>query len=160
MRTTFIALSLVAVSCFGTWPNAAPDADAIVLDVEFSGGCAQLGPNCAQLIVFGDGTVVARRILPGGTERVDSGSIDTALVNALHQVVADTDLAALHRRLPEGECRGCYDGIDTTLRFSPASSPAFASVDVELESSEPVFQAAFAVLEAAQLVVEIPVVAR
>ncbi len=152
-------LALVAAACGTDTAPGAPGPDAVVLEVEFSGGCAQLGPNCSRLIVYGDGKVEALRVVPGGAELVDTGAIDAGLVIDLHRQIDGTDLAALHDGLGQGECRGCYDGIDTTLRFAE-TPPAFDSVDVDLDGSEPLFAAAFAVIEAAQRAVDIPVVAR
>lgn len=161
MRTLIVLVTAIAMisACGSETAPGAPDPDAVVLEIEFSGGCAQMGPNCSRLVVHGDGTVEAHRIAPGGTELVDSGAIDAGLVIDLYRAVTATDLDALHSKLGPGECRGCYDGIDTTLVFA-GSEPVFASVDVELDSSEPLIAAAFAVMEAAQAVVEIPVVAR
>lgn len=165
MRSIVLIALLVVTSCGGaSVPD--PNPNATVLFVESSGGCAQLGPNCARIVVRGDGTVEAYRITAQGSELVDSGSIDRGLVNGLHREVSSTDLPALHQRLPEGECRGCVDGVDTSMSFpSTAGVQAvmplvFSSVDVELDRSEPLFAAAWAVYEAAQAAVDVPVVAR
>lgn len=158
-----VVLMLQLVSC-GAEPVPDPVPDESVLTVETSGGCAQIGPNCFTISIMGDGTVEAYRIGPDQPALVDTGSIGREMVVALHRLASSTDLNALYQRLPEGECRGCYDGIDTAMWFSAyptAEMPmVFSSVDVELDASEPLFEAAWAVYEEALAVVEIPTVSR
>jgi len=157
-----IGLALLLAACAtADEPVAGPEPAEIVAIFDSTGGCAMAGPNCTRLIVMGDGTVEVQRLLPGGEDLVDTASIDSELVAQLHSIVAVTDLEALLGRLPEGHCQGCFDGIDTTMTLNGADGPVvFNSVDVELDVSEPVFGAAWAVHEAARAVVEVPFVAR
>ena len=165
MRAATLIVLVVLAGC-ADQAVAEPDGNEVVLRASTEGGCAQLGPNCVQIDVFGDATVSAFRILPDGSEQVDTGVIDRELVVALHREVSQADLQALYDRLPPGECRGCYDGIDTTMSFPFTVGVAavmpmeFSSVEVELDPSEPLFAAAWAVYEAAQAVIEVPVMAR
>jgi hypothetical protein len=155
-----IMVTVILAAC-GATSVPDPGADQIVIVIESSGGCAQLGPNCARTIVYGDGTVETHRIGPAGPELVDTGAIAVDLVVALHRTVVMTDLAALRTRLPEGQCLGCVDGIDTSMTFfAGEKQEVFSSVDVELDPIEPVFEAAWAVADAARAATEIPIVAR
>ena len=158
-----IAIALVATACGsdGAGAGPGPEPDVVVIAVESTGGCAMMGPNCSKLLVFGDGTVEAYRFVGDGDELVDTGSIDPQVVADLARLVSSTDLEAIRARLGPGECRGCYDGIDTTMTFYDDDGPAtFASVDVELDAAEPLFAAAWAVADAAHGSIEIPLVAR
>ena len=156
-----IVVTVVLAAC-GATSVPDPGGDQIVIVIESSGGCAQLGPNCARTIVCGDGTVDSQRIGPAGPELVDTGAIAVDLVVDLHRTVVMTDLAALRTRLPEGQCLGCVDGIDTSMTFfaGEKKEEVFSSVDVELDPIEPVFEAAWAVADAARAATEIPIVAR
>jgi len=155
-----IMVTVVLAAC-GATSIPDPGADQIVIVIESSGGCAQLGPNCTRTIVYGDGTVETHRIGPAGPELVDTGAISVDFVVDLHRTVATADLAALRARLPEGECRGCVDGIDTTMTFFASNKEeVFSSVEVELDPTEPVFDVAWAVADAARATTEIPIVAR
>ncbi len=156
------AIAVMLAGCASAYSE--PVADATVLIAESSGGCAQLGPNCVSIVVHGDGEVTAFRITATGSELVDTAVIDRELVIALDRELAATDQDELLASLPPGECRGCFDGIDTTMSFPiyplPVVTPTFSSVDVKLDRSEPVFAAAWAVYEAAQAVIEVPVISR
>ena len=163
MRSTLLtAIALILAGCAPA--DSEPVADATVLIVESSGGCAQLGPNCVSIVVKGDGAVAAFRITASGSELVDTAVIDRELVAALARELATTDQNELLASLPPGECRGCVDGIDTTMTFPsyalPVETPTFSSVDVRLDRSAPVFAAAWAVYEAAQAAIDVPVIAR
>ena len=158
-----ILLAAIALMLAGCAPAySEPGADATVLIAASSGGCAQLGPNCVRIVVHGDGEVTAFRITATGSELVDTAVIDRDLVIALDRELAATDQDELLASLPPGECRGCFDGIDTTMSFPidplPVVTPTFSSVEVQLDRSEPVFAAAWAVYEAAQAVIEVPVI--
>jgi hypothetical protein len=154
-------LALTLTACASADGAGGPAPDEVVLVVESTGGCAQMGPNCIRLVVFGDGTVEAHRLISEETQLVGLGSIDRELVVAVHEAVLATDFTTLRQRLPAGECRGCYDGIDTTMTFRPNLDPqVFASVDVELDPSEPLFAAAWAVADAANAAIEVPIVTR
>lgn len=167
MRSTplLIVLLLVLASCAG---GAATELepDAVVFRAESNGGCAQLGPNCVRVDVYGDGSVKAYRLGVDQQTPVDTGTIDRNLVIALHSEVSSADLTALHRRLPPGECRGCVDGIDTSMSFpfsvgdKTVMPLLFSSVEVELDPSEPLFDIAWSVYRAAEAAVDVPVVAR
>lgn len=155
-----IVVTVVLGACGGiSIPD--PGADQIVIVIESSGGCAQLGPNCDRIVVYGDGTVEAHRIGPAGPELVDTGAIAVDLVVDLNRIMATTDLAALRVRLPEGQCLGCVDGVDTMMTFLAGDKEeVFSSVEVNLDPTEPVFEAAWAVADAAHVATEIPIVAR
>ncbi len=136
-----------------------PEPAGVLLVAEFPGGCAMMGPNCERLVIYGDGTVEAHRLGSGDPRPVDVGSIDPALVAALHRVVVRTDLEAMRLRLPPGECQGCVDGIDTTVTFTvDGHDTTFSSIDTELVISEPVFAAMWSVIDAARDVTEIPLI--
>lgn len=162
MTTLFVCALLVA-SC-GAETSAALDPDAVYFTAESSGGCAQMGPNCARLDVYGDGTVLAYRIGVDAAEPVATGTIDAALVADLHRETLNTDQAALIDSLPPGECRGCYDGIDTTMTFpippTIEAPPTFSSVEVELLRTEPLLDLGWQVYEAAGAAIEIPLATR
>lgn len=164
MRITILVICGVLLAACGADTNAGLEPDTVYFSAESSGGCAQMGPNCARLDVFGDGTVLAYRIGDDAAEPVATGSIDATLVADLYEEMIETDQAALIESLPPGECRGCYDGIDTTMWFftttTTGDDPAFSSVDVELVRTEPMLDAGWQVYEAAQAAVEIPLVSR
>ncbi len=155
-----IVVTVVLGACGGiSIPD--PGADQIVIVIESSGGCAQIGPNCDRIVVYGDGTVQEHRISAAGPELVDTGAIAVDLVVDLHRTMATTDLAALRAQLPEGQCLGCVDGIDTTMTFLAGDKEeVFSSVEVNLDPTEPVFEAAWVVADAARVATEIPIVAR
>jgi hypothetical protein len=154
-----IMLTVVLAAC-GATSIPDPGADQIVIVIESSGGCARLGPNCARTIVYGDGSVETHRIGPAGPELVHTGAIAVDLVVDLHRTVVMADLAALRARLPEGECLACVDGIDTTMTlFAGNKEEVFSSVEVELDPTEPVFDVAWAVADAARAATAIPIVA-
>lgn len=161
MPNRLMIMVTVLLTACGATSIPDPGADQIVIVIESSGGCAQLGPNCARTIVYGNGTVETHRIGPAGPELVDTGAIAVDLVVDLNRAVATADLAALRARLPEGECLGCVDGIDTTMTFVAGNKvEVFSSVEVELDPNDPVFDAAWAVADAARAATEIPIVAR
>ena len=163
-------LALVLSACTGaaatsttttSTPPPGPDADSVVLIVELTGGCAMMGPNCERFVVFGDGTVEAYRAGESDPRPIDTGSIDPALAATLHRVVTTADLDALRRRLPPGECQGCFDGIDTLATFTvDGADVTFSSVDTEFTPSEPVFAAMRDVMNAAGDATQIPLITR
>jgi hypothetical protein len=92
---------------------------------------------------------------------VDSAFVDPALTTDLAWLMTTTDFADLEARLPDGECRGCYDGIDTILVFATTPSlTAFNSIDTALDPSEPLLQAVWRIVEAAGIATEMPLEAR
>ena len=107
------------------------------------------GPNCATYEFLTDGTVNLYRVgaldVPEG-----AGSIDAAIVDKVLFHLDGTDLDELRASLPEGECRACYDGIDTTFVYITPDPVAFNSAEVELVTTEPLFAATWAALEAAE----------
>jgi hypothetical protein len=156
-----IALALLLAACGSADVAAGPAADVVVLEVDSTGGCAQMGPNCTRLVVFGDGTVEAYRFLGQDAELIDTASIDPGLVDSVDEIARTTDFGALRDRLPAGECRGCYDGIDTTMTFHVEGLvEAFSSVDVGLDPAEPLFAAAWATADAASGSIEVPLLTR
>lgn len=161
MNRVLLGLALVLAGCAADSPMPGPGATEVVVVVASTGGCAQLGPNCSRLVVFGDGTVEAYRFVTDGERLVDTGNIEPKLVDELHRIVTDTDLDALRARLPAGRCQGCFDGIDTTMTvYGNNGAEVFDSVDVELDPAEPVFAAAWAVAAAAEAATDIPFLAR
>lgn len=156
-----IGTALLLAACGSADVSVGVAPTEVVVTVESSGGCAQMGPNCTRLVVFGDGTVEAYRFVADDVDPIGTGTIDPGLVVDLAAVVAATDFDALRSRLPEGECRGCYDGIDTTMSFETnGGSERFDSIEVELDASEPLFAAAWAVAGAADSAVEVPLLSR
>jgi len=120
-----------------------------------------MGPNCERVVVFGDETVEAYRAGENAAQPVDVGSIDPELVATLHNTVYATDLEALRKRLPPGECQGCIDGIDTLATFTvDGCDVTFNSIETEVTPTEPVFAAMWAVFAAAQDTTEIPLIER
>ena len=93
MPNRLIIMVTVLLAACGATSIPDPGADQIVVVVESSGGCAQLGPNCARFIVYGDGTVETHRIWPAGPELVDTGPIAVDLVFYLHPTFATAHLA-------------------------------------------------------------------
>jgi hypothetical protein len=161
VKRLMIGAALVLTGCAAADVPSAVPGDEVVIVVESTGGCAQMGPNCTRLVISGNGSVEAYRFVIDGEELVDLGSIDPELVSALHALVAMTDLDALRARLPAGHCRGCFDGIDTTMTFHGDERPGtFNSVEVELDPTEPLFAAAWAVASAAEAATEVPIVSR
>ena len=126
----------------------------LVFTIELSGGCIMAGPNCAQYRFWSDGTIELFRVGIDRTTPEGTAMIDPSLVSDVADHVMAIDLDRLRASLREGECRGCYDGIDTTFTYVVSDgSPSFASVDVELHDSVPLFAATWAALEEAQLAV-------
>jgi hypothetical protein len=153
--------AVVASTTTTTLLPPGPDADSVVLVAELTGGCAMRGPNCERFVVYGDGTVEAYRAGESDPRPADVGSIDPALVVTLHRAVGDTDLQALRKRLPPGECQGCLDGIDTAATFTiDGNDTTFNSIDTELPPTEPVFAAMWAVIDACRTATDIPLAIR
>jgi hypothetical protein len=134
-----------------TTTTVEPIIPYVVVTVVQDGGCMMMGPNCPTYEISSDGSVALYR---SGAEQVDQSTIDTALVDAIVAESAGTDLDALRQRLPQGECQGCYDGIDTTFVYQEAT---FSGVDVELVASEPLFAATWDAVAAAGQVLILPV---
>ncbi len=163
--TAPLVLALIAAACAaspgsGGVPAAPPIPDGPVLVVEFSGGCMMMGPNCQRWVVDGDGTVEVFRV---GTDvtPVTTVATDPALVERLWSAATTADPGALRARLPEGRCNGCVDGIDTTFTFTtPGGTATFRSIETELVRSEPLLDAAWAVVEATEPLVEVPTITR
>ncbi len=120
-----------------------------------------MGPNCERFVIYGDGTVEAHRAGENAALPVDVGSIDPDLVTTLHNTVLATDLEALRKRLPPGECQGCYDGTDTLATFAiDGTEVTFSSIDTELTRTEPVFATMWDVIDAAQDATDVPLLER
>ncbi len=161
MPNRLMIMVTVLLAACGATSVPDPGGDQTVIVIESSRGCAQLGPNCARTIVYGDGTVETHRIGPAGPELVDTRAIAVDLVVDLHRTLATADLAALRARLAQGRCLGCVDGIDTSMTFfAGEKQEVFSSVEVALDPTEPVFEAAWPVADAARAATEIPIVAR
>lgn len=162
-------LALLLSACGGaaaessttTAPPPHPDADSVVLAAELTGGCAMMGPNCERFVVYGDGTVELYRAGESAAQPDDVGTIGPVLVTTLHNTVLATDLEALRKRLPPGECQGCVDGIDTLATFTvDGDGTTFSSIETELTPTEPVFNAMWAVIDAARDATDMPLLHR
>lgn len=125
------------------------EPDRIILTVEQSGGCMMMGPNCPTYVVYADGHVDLYRT--GEPDSlVDTTFVDESLVTDVITEIALTDFTALRRRLPAGECQGCYDGIDSVFVFPGASGDVtFDSITEELNSSEPLLANVWDIVAAA-----------
>jgi hypothetical protein len=136
-----------------TTTTTLPPEPVLVFTVETSGGCLQAGPNCAAYQFFSDGTVELLRLGVDTTTPEGTGTIDPEFVTAVsEELMAVVSLGDLHASLPPGECRGCYDGIDTTFIYNvPDQLNTFESVDVELLDAIPLFRATWAALAEAEL---------
>jgi hypothetical protein len=164
MRSTLILIStivVIAAACASPTdePSASTipaDPEAVVLTVEQSGGCFMMGPNCPTYVVHANGQVDLFRTEAVDTP-VDSTAIDVALIDVLVEQIQSTDFAALRLRLPEGECQGCFDGIDTKLVLTtPDGRVAFNSIDEELSQAEPLFDAVWDIVNAANQTTDMP----
>lgn len=136
-----IGLSAAACSSGAEQPfSTVPiDPESIVVTVEQTGGCVMMGPNCPTYVLRANGRVDLYRTGNLDTP-VDSTIVEEALVMDLQGQISKTDFVTLRTRLPQGECQGCYDGIDTTFLFStPSSVISFDSIETELVASEPLF---------------------
>ncbi len=119
-----------------------PSADAgPMLVLHESGGCYQAGPYCRSLSFWADGRVDV--MWPVEAERpVDTSVINPELAANWLEVASNTDFDELVRRLPEGECQGCFDGIDTVLEIAlDGQEVTLDSVVVEFVVPEPLFAA-------------------
>ena len=141
--------TLPTTSSSTTTTTEAATEPVVAFTVQLDGGCMMAGPNCATYEFLTDGTVNLYRVgaldVPEGT-----GSIDTANVDRVLLHLDEANLAELRASLPEGECRACYDGIDTTFVYAAPDPVAFNSAEVELVTTEPLFAATWAALEAAE----------
>jgi hypothetical protein len=128
-----------------------PPVPTLVFTVELDGGCMMMGPNCAGYRFFSDGTVELYRTNQDTDAAEHDSTIDMSLVSAVSEELGSVDLTELRAMLPEGECRGCYDGIDTTYIYERTDGQTeFDSTKVELLSSIPLFGATETALLAAQ----------
>ncbi len=116
-----------------------PDpVDGAVLVVRESGGCFMAGPNCRTISIMGDGTVL---IAWDESESINESTlIDPALVTSWLEIADATDFNALVNRLPEGECKGCFDGIDLVFELQHHDIVLDSQV-VGFVASEPFFAA-------------------
>lgn len=163
MRTSLVIAAAVVVAASCTTEVVALSPGQAYFQAETAGGCAQLGPNCVRYVAYGDGTVEAYRIGVDDAVPVGVGSVDPALVAELAGEASTVDQAALLATLPVGECRGCYDGIDTMLWFftTPAGEdPPFSSVEVDINSDESLLVLGRQLLAAVEATLEVPIVAR
>jgi hypothetical protein len=146
MKMLWVLVALIGVSAAACSSGAEQpistvpiDPESIVVTVEQTGGCVMMGPNCPTYVVRANGRVDLYRTGNLDTP-VDSTIVGEALVTDLQGQISKTDFVALRARLPQGECQGCYDGIDTTFLFStPSSVISFDSIETELVASEPLF---------------------
>lgn len=111
-----------------------------------------MGPNCAGYRFYSDGKVdVYRTDASGDTAAEITGSIAQSTVDKVLAELESADLIAIRAGLGEGECRGCYDGIDTTFIYETVvGAVGFSSTEVDLDESVPLFSATAQALAAAQ----------
>lgn len=137
-----------------TEPVPAPDdvvtpdlRDGPVLVVQESGGCSMVGPNCRTISFKVDGSV---DISYGEAESVsESTLVDPALIARWLEVTASTDFDSLVDRLPEGECKGCSDGIDLVLGVQLEDRTVdLDSQAVRFVPTEPFFTATTSLMDA------------
>ena len=131
-------------------PTAAPGPAVRVVTIADDGGCYMMGPNCATYIVYSNGTVELYRTRVEGPPE-ETTIVDVALLDKIRDLLASTDLDALHASLPEGEVTAAYDGVDTTFTYAmPDGEAVFASAVVELVTAEPLFATTWKIREIAQ----------
>ena len=154
-------VALVATACasgdtVSTAVTSVTPPDTVVLTVEQSGGCMMMGPNCPTYVVRANGQVEIFRT-GDADDAVDVTRVDMRLMTDLANEIGSSDLEAIRARLDEGECRGCYDGIDTAMEFETVSGIVrFDSMDEELSSAEPLFAAVWAIVETAAAEMTLP----
>lgn len=156
---TLVAVATLATACSpageGTTTTTI-DPGSVLVTVEQTGGCLMMGANCPTYVVHANGEVDLFRT-SGTGEIVDSTFVDPSLTTDLAWLMSTTNYAELRAGLAVGECRGCYDGIDTTFMFiNQASIVSFDSIDTELDPSEPLFGTVWRIIEAAVLETEMP----
>lgn len=112
-----------------------------MLVLQESGGCFMAGPNCRTISFWADGSVNVA--WPDEADRSDERSvIDASQAAAWLEIASGTNFDDLVARLPEGECQGCYDGIDTMLEITlDDTTVTLDSMTVEFVQSEPLFAA-------------------
>lgn len=120
--------------------------DLVVFVWTETGGCMMAGPNCARYEARVDGTVETFR---GGNAGVEAtGSVDPDLVAAWRDALLAEDIDALRARVGEGELTAAFDGVDYAVS-DPVSGIELSSVATAFDRSEPIFAAAFGLVEAA-----------
>lgn len=165
-----LALSLVTASCGDSGADEVEEASATqpsvtsithvtlttvapvlsepvpLLVIAETGGCFMMGPNCSTTLVMSDGSFGVFRTdpadilaVPGDVSSADvSGQVD---IRELAGTIADSDFADLKSRLEPGTCRGCYDGIDVTVRFHTAAGLVdLDSVEYEFDAGLDLFR--------------------
>ena len=167
MKMLWFLAALIGVSATACSSAAEPpisivpiDPENIVVTVEQTGGCVMMGPNCPTYVVRANGRVDLYRTGNLDTP-VDSTIVEEALITDLQEQISKTDFAALRDRLAQGECQGCYDGIDTTFVFStPSGVSSFDSIETELALSEPLFAMVWNIVNVASESTEMPLMER
>ena len=132
-----------------TTPTTAPGPRTLVVTITEDGGCFMMGPNCATYLVYSDGSVELMRTRELGEPEATT-TVDPDAIQEVTDLLASTDPETLRASLPEGECQGCFDGIDTTFTYETTDGQvSFASTEVELVLSESLFAATWQVRNAA-----------
>jgi len=128
-------------------PNPIADPGPMLV-VSEHGGCYMAGPNCRTMSFWADGRVSV--IVGEPDDRAEESSvIDATFTATWLDIATSTDLVALVERLPEGECRGCVDGIDLELQLTlDGQTSTLDSTTVEFVQSEPLFAATTELIEA------------
>lgn len=126
----------------GDTVEPAADAGPMLVLTE-SGGCFMAGPHCRTMSFWPDGQLLIE--WPVEAQRAEERhSIDPDRARGWLDVTSGTDFEALVGRLPEGQCQGCVDGIDTVLDISlDGRTITLDSMVVEFVDSEPFFAATF-----------------
>jgi hypothetical protein len=181
MRRTLALVSLLITACGGgaapttTQPPATTTVPPVtttstvtaapVAVIRDSGGCVQMGPNCAIYVIWNDGSVAVHRSdetnttgLPPVDSAEISGTIPVEVVDRLAAAIAATDFDELRARLGEGSCQGCVDGIDTEITFyTQSSEETISSIEFEFDPSDPLFVAVDDVRMTIALTIVLPI---
>lgn len=103
------------------------------------------GPNCRTISIMADGAVDIAWGEDGTIQ--ESTLIDPALIAGWLEVADGTDFDSLVERLPEGECNGCFDGIDLVLELQHHDVVLDSQI-VEFVPTEPFFAATYSLVDA------------
>ena len=114
------------------------DEGAAIFIATQSGGCVQIGPNCAEHSLFSDGRVSVTR---NNSDTIEAeGTIDLGQVNSWLDLVTTIDFDSLKARLQQGICAGCLDGIDYEYTIQlDGDTTEFNSIMYNFDEAEPFF---------------------
>lgn len=128
--------------------NTTNEGAAIFIATQ-SGGCVQIGPNCAEHSLFRDGRVLVTR---NNSDTIEAeGTIDLGQVDSWIDLVTATDFDSLKARLQQGICAGCLDGIDFEYTIQvDGDTTEFNSIMHNFDEAEPFFAMTAGMYEAMQ----------